>query len=164
MRSQVSQQYLYDIIYELQKAFWDERGMGGRYRLTTVGSDYLMRQVGHRLGPSWKENLKVALEALKSEGIIGSGSCVATAENVLKVGFKDCAHLGVDRRMTQDAGRVFACPCANFVMACIDRALGTTSELAEAKVLESCEPGSCEATILVFGASLPDTGEGGVVA
>lgn len=165
MRPQVPQQYLYEIIYEIQKAFWDERGMGGRYRLTTVGNDYLMRKVGDRLGSSWKENVKTAFEALKAEGIIQSGSCRATAENVLKVEFENCAHLEVDQKMMKNTGRVFTCPCANFVMACVDRALGTTSELAEAKAsVEGCSSGKCEATILVFGVSLPDVEEGGVVA
>ena len=28
-------------MYELQKAFWDERGKGARFRMTTVGRELL---------------------------------------------------------------------------------------------------------------------------
>ena len=34
--------YANSIIYDLQKAFWDERGRGARFRVTTVGRDYFL--------------------------------------------------------------------------------------------------------------------------
>ncbi len=34
--------YANSIVYDLQKALWDERGMGARFRVTTVGRDYFL--------------------------------------------------------------------------------------------------------------------------
>jgi hypothetical protein len=34
--------YVNSIVYDLQKAFWDERGRGARFRVTTVGREYFM--------------------------------------------------------------------------------------------------------------------------
>ena len=37
---QVSLSYVNNLVYELEKAFWDERGRGARFRMTTVGREY----------------------------------------------------------------------------------------------------------------------------
>ena len=36
----ISKDYANDMIFELEKAFWDERGKGARFRLTTLGRDF----------------------------------------------------------------------------------------------------------------------------
>jgi len=36
----ISLDYANDILFELEKAFWDERGKGARFRVTTVGRGY----------------------------------------------------------------------------------------------------------------------------
>jgi hypothetical protein len=36
----ISQEYANVLIFELEKAFWDERGKGARFRVTTVGREF----------------------------------------------------------------------------------------------------------------------------
>ena len=36
----VSLDYANSLVYELEKAFWDERGKGARFRTTTIGKKY----------------------------------------------------------------------------------------------------------------------------
>jgi hypothetical protein len=35
--------YVNGLMYELEKAFWDERGRGARFRMTTVGGNIIDR-------------------------------------------------------------------------------------------------------------------------
>ena len=37
----ISLDYANSLMYEMQKAFWDERGKGARFRMTTVGTRIL---------------------------------------------------------------------------------------------------------------------------
>ncbi|MCK7514052.1 MAG: hypothetical protein MZV70_65255 [Desulfobacterales bacterium] len=39
------------MIFELQKAFWDERGKGARFRLTTLGRDFSRPSAFPRFSP-----------------------------------------------------------------------------------------------------------------
>ncbi len=38
----LSLEYINSVLYDLEKAFWDERGRGARFRVTTVGRDYFL--------------------------------------------------------------------------------------------------------------------------
>ena len=38
--------YANSLIYELEKAFWDERGKGARFRVTKVGRQYFEDKSG----------------------------------------------------------------------------------------------------------------------
>ena len=40
----ISLDYANDLIFELEKAFWDERGKGARWRVTTVGRKYFKKR------------------------------------------------------------------------------------------------------------------------
>jgi hypothetical protein len=37
--------YVNNLMYELEKAFWDERGKGARFRTTTIGKQYYTDKV-----------------------------------------------------------------------------------------------------------------------
>jgi hypothetical protein len=37
--------YANDLVFELEKAFWDERGRGARFRVTTVGREFFNNKV-----------------------------------------------------------------------------------------------------------------------
>ena len=45
----ISQDYANDLIFELEKAFWDERGKGARFRVTTVGREFFKTKCLPRL-------------------------------------------------------------------------------------------------------------------
>ena len=38
----VSLDYVNSLVYDLEKAFWDERGKGARFRVTNVGRDFFV--------------------------------------------------------------------------------------------------------------------------
>jgi S-adenosylmethionine:diacylglycerol 3-amino-3-carboxypropyl transferase len=45
----ISKEYANDLIFEMEKAFWDERGKGARFRLTTVGREFFKTKCLSRL-------------------------------------------------------------------------------------------------------------------
>jgi hypothetical protein len=48
-RQGVSLEYVNSIVYDLEKAFWDERGKGARFRVTNVGRDYFLDKCRPRI-------------------------------------------------------------------------------------------------------------------
>ena len=70
----ISRDYANDIIFELEKAFWDERGKGARFRVTTVGSDFFRTKCLPGLQSVEIDGIVQAIErALQEEGIVEAG-------------------------------------------------------------------------------------------
>jgi hypothetical protein len=63
-------EYVNSLMYELEKAFWDERGRGARFRMTTVGREYYRDKVRPLIQSSDLDHiLQTVREVLRSEGI-----------------------------------------------------------------------------------------------
>ena len=98
---EVSLDYLNSVVYDLQKAFWDERGKGARFRTTTIGKQYFTDKVLPLLKSDEVEHILQTIdEVLQSEGIAAKVSYDAE-ERLLRVQVKGCIHRQVEERMLE---------------------------------------------------------------
>jgi hypothetical protein len=121
--------YANSLIYELEKAFWDERGKGARFRMTKVGYDIL-------------EKIQ---EVLEGEGIIAKVS-YSREDRLLKVSVKGCIHRQVEENMLAKGIEPFTCVPANLIVLAIEEKLDIPVELAEIKM----EEGACQLLLILF--------------
>jgi hypothetical protein len=138
--------YVNNLMYELEKAFWDERGKGARFRMTTVGRQYFT----DKLLPLLKSNeiehiLQTIDEILKTEGIAAKVSYEAE-DRLLRVQVQGCIHQQVEERMIAKEVEPFTCIPANLIALAIEEKLDVPVELAEIKVSE----GVCELLLVMF--------------
>ena len=71
----ISLDYTNSLMYELEKAFWDERGRGARFRMTTVGRGFFKEKVRPLLQSSDLEHiLQTIEEVLRQEGVVSQVS------------------------------------------------------------------------------------------
>lgn len=138
--------YVNNLIYELEKAFWDERGEGARFRTTTIGRQYF----NDKLLPLLKSDdveqiLRTIEEVLTGEGIVAKVS-YSLEERLLRVEVKGCIHLQVEERMLEKDIEPFTCVPANLIALAIEEKLDVPIELAEIKV----ENGVCNLMFAIF--------------
>ena len=138
--------YANSLIYELEKAFWDERGKGARFRMTKVGFQYFDEKVRPLLQSSEIEDIleKIA-GVLQNEGIIANVS-YSREERLLRVSVKGCIHRPVEERMLAKGVEPFTCVPANLIVLAIEEKLDIPVELAEIKV----EDGACQLLLVMF--------------
>jgi hypothetical protein len=138
--------YVNDLMYELEKAFWDERGKGARFRMTTIGQEYFDDKVLPILESDKIEKILPTIEnALKSDGIIATLS-FSQEDRLLRVQVGDCIHRQVEQRMIAKDIEPFTCVPANLIVLAIENKLDIPVELAEIKV----EEGVCQLLLVLF--------------
>jgi hypothetical protein len=138
--------YVNNLMYELEKAFWDERGKGARFRMTTVGRQYFTEKVLPLLKSNEVEHILQTIdEILKTEGIAAKVSYEAE-ERLLRVQIQGCIHRQVEERMMAKGVEPFTCVPANVIALAIEEKLDVPVELAEIKVSE----GVCELLLVMF--------------
>ena len=138
--------YVNNLMYELEKAFWDERGKGARFRTTTVGKQYYTDKVLPLLKSNEVEHILQTIdEVLQNEGIVAKVSYEAE-ERLLRVQVKSCIHREVEERMLAKGVEPFTCVPANLIVLAIEEKLDIPVELAEIKVAE----GVCELLLVMF--------------
>ena len=138
--------YVNDLMYELEKAFWDERGKGARFRLTTIGKQYFTSKVLPLLKSDEIEQIINTIdEVLKSEGIASKVS-YSREDRLLRVEVEGCIHLEVEKRMLEKDIEPFTCIPANLIALAIEEKLNVPIELAEIKV----ENGVCNLMFAIF--------------
>ena len=142
----ISRDYANDIIFELEKAFWDERGKGARFRLTTLGRDFFRTKCLPKIqSTEMADMVKVIESVLKENGII-KGMSVAIDGRLLRVRIEGCTHRPVEERMMTHETKPFACLPANMIVLAVDEKLNRPAELAEIKLSD----GACEVLIVLF--------------
>lgn len=138
--------YVNALMYELEKAFWDERGKGARFRMTTVGQEYFNKKVLPLLKSNKiKEILPAIKEVLKNEGIVADVS-YREEERLLRVQVEGCIHRQVEERMLDKEIEPFTCVPANLIALAIENKFDIPVELAEIKV----EEGACQLLLVLF--------------
>lgn len=141
-------EYANQVIFDVLKAFWDERGLGARFRLYNVGKEHFLGRprLSERdctdLGGAVAE---VARE-LAADGVAEGVSVERSEENVLTINVKRCIHRPVEDKLMGAGVSPFFCPCTNLVMALAEHALGVATEQACIEV----EGDECRATIVLF--------------
>jgi len=142
----ISQEYANDLIFELEKAFWDERGKGARFRVTTVGREFFRAECLPRLQSiEIDDMIRVVESALKDKGIVSQVSA-ARDGRLLRVRIEGCAHRVVEDRLVAQETMPFTCVPANLIVLAIEEKLDRPAELAEIKL----EDGACHVLIVLF--------------
>jgi hypothetical protein len=138
--------YVNSIVYDLEKAFWDERGKGARFRVTTVGRDYFMDKCLPRIKTPDVETIIGTIEQiLEKEGIVASISHEVDGR-LLRLKVQGCLHESVEQRLVAKGVEPFTCIPANLVVLAIEETLDRPVELAEIKV----EDGVCHLLLVLF--------------
>ena len=138
--------YANSLMYELEKAFWDERGKGARFRMMNVGQQYYQDNVKPRIQTDVVEDILEQVGCvLQEKGIVAELS-YHREERLLKVGVRGCIHRPVEERMLSKDVEPFTCIPANLVILAIEEKLDIPVELAEIKV----EEGTCKLILVLF--------------
>jgi len=138
--------YANDLMYDLEKALWDERGRGARFRVTTVGRDYFMDKCLPRIKTLDVETIIGTIEQiLEEEGIVASISHEVDGR-LLRLKVQGCLHERVEQRMVAKGIEPFTCIPANLVVLAIEEVLDRPVELAEIKI----EDGACHLLLVLF--------------
>jgi hypothetical protein len=138
--------YVNSIVYDLQKAFWDERGRGARFRVTTVGRDYFLDKCLPKIKTADVEMIvRTIEEILEEEGIVSSLSHEVDGR-LLRLKVQGCLHESVEQRMVAKEIEPFTCIPANLVVLAIEELLDRPVELAEIKI----EDGACHLLLVIF--------------
>jgi hypothetical protein len=142
----VTQEYANSIIYDLEKAFWDERGKGARFRVTTIGRDYLRDKCLPQIkSKSLKDIIETIGRILQGEGIAENVSHEKD-EQLLHLQVQGCLHQSVEKKMLDHGIEPFTCIPANILALAIEETLGYQVELSEIKI----EDGNCRMLLVVF--------------
>jgi hypothetical protein len=143
---EVSLDYVNSIVYDLQKAFWDERGKGARFRVTTVGQDYFMDKCLPRIKTRQVEPIVEIIEqVLGEEGIVADISHEMDGQ-LLRIKVRGCLHEKVEQKLVAKGVEPFTCIPANLVVLAIEETLDRPVELAEIKI----EDGACHVLLVLF--------------
>jgi hypothetical protein len=142
----ISRDYANDMIFELEKAFWDERGKGARFRLTTLGRDFFRTKCLPKIRSTEISDMVATIEGVLKENGIINGMSVEIDGRLLRVRIEDCTHRPVEDRMMAHETKPFACLPANMIVLAVDEKLNRPAELAEIKLVD----GACEVLIVLF--------------
>ena len=142
----ISQDYANNLMFDLQKSFWDERGLGARFRTVSVGREHFKSTVLPQITSNEIADFIRAIEkALKDEGIVASITCVEEGR-LLRVQVKGCMHRVVEDRLNKLGIPAFTCVPANLIAYAIEEKLNRPTELAEIKV----EADGCNMLLVTF--------------
>lgn len=145
-REMISRDYANDMIFELEKAFWDERGKGARFRLTTLGRDFFKTRCLPRLRSDEIADMITTIEEVLKENGIVEGLSVEIDGRLLRVRIEGCVHRPVEDRLAAMETKPVACMPANMISLAIGARLGRPSELAEIKLAD----GACQILVVLF--------------
>jgi hypothetical protein len=144
----MAQDYANNLVFELEKAFWDERGKGARFRVTTVGRQFFTEQCLPALQSSEIEEMIGTIEAkLREHGIVRQVS-VERDGRLLRVQVAGCVHRPVEDKLVAAGAKPFTCIPANLIVLAIEEKLDRPVELAEIKL----EDGACKVLLALFDA------------
>jgi hypothetical protein len=146
MKKNIPLDYANSLIYDLEKAFWDERGKGARFRTTNVGHAFFAEKCLPLIESSDLDHiLGVVGNVLQSEDI-ASEVVYDREERLLRVSVKDCVHRPVEDKMVALDIEPFTCVPANLIVLAIEETLDKPVELAEIKLDE----GACHLLLVIF--------------
>ena len=142
----ISQDYANTLMFELEKAIWDERGKGARFRLSTVGREFFKTTCLPRLQSTEIDDMVRTIEgALQEKGIVSRVSAERDGR-LLRVQVEGCAHRLVEDTLVAHETRPFTCVPANLIVLAIEEKLDRPAELAEIKLKD----GACHILIVLF--------------
>ncbi|TET33689.1 MAG: hypothetical protein E3J69_07375 [Anaerolineales bacterium] len=145
-KNTIPQDYANNLIYDLQKAFWDERGKGARFRTTTVGREYFLEKCLDLIQSSDVDHIiQTICEVIQDENIAVSAS-FSIDDRLLQIQVEGCIHLQVEKKLIEHGVEPFTCVPANLIVLAIEEKLDRPVELAEVKI----EDAVCNIQLVLF--------------
>ena len=142
----VSTEYANSIIFDLQKAFWDERGKGARFRVTNVGRAYFMDKCLAQIKSNALDEVAGTIgRILQEEGIVDQVEHEQEGQ-LLRLRVQGCMHHSVEMRMLEHGVEPFTCIPANLMALAIEDKLKRQVELSEVRIRN----GTCEVLLVAF--------------
>jgi hypothetical protein len=138
--------YANGLIFELEKAFWDERGRGARFRTTTVGQEYYRERCLPGIKPGELDAILGALKEILQRDGVAEDIAYNREERLVRVRVQGCVHRPVEDRLIAHGVEPFTCVPANLIALAIEDKLDRPVELAEIKV----EGDACQLLMVVF--------------
>lgn len=137
------EKFMENLVFEVQKEFWNERGRGARYRLTRVGVSFAKDKLGE--GIKDRERIKAWL---KESGFCGD---IDFEEDnyTLKMKIKGCCLKNIRDAFFNSKINPLSCPIANIFMYSMELNTGFAPELLPIEV----ENGDCKITLAKMGTS-----------
>lgn len=138
--------YANSLLFEMEKAFWDERGKGARFRMTTVGRSFYQEKCLPLLQSSEIDQILQTIEGVIEKAGIAAGVSYSQEERLLKIRVQGCLHRAVEDHMVAMGIEPFACMPANLIVLALEEKLDRPVELAEIKLVD----GACEILLVLF--------------
>ena len=139
--------YFQDIVSSLEKALYYERGRGGYFRATMVGTDFIDRvQIK---GKTSEEVIESCVNVLVENKMIKKAT--STKDNsgtFFTFEIEGCLHLPVEARLKEEGVPAFVCPPINMILYKIRELAGLAVEIADITV--SQEEGRCIVRVVIF--------------
>jgi hypothetical protein len=138
--------YSNGLMLELEKAFYDERGRGARFRTTTVGRQYFLEKILPRIRSGEIGAICQTVEqAIAEDGIAGQASH-REQDGMLRIRVEGCVHRPVEDALMAHGVEPFTCIPANLMVLALEEKLDRPVELAEIKLVD----GACELLLVLF--------------
>lgn len=142
----VSLDYANDLIYELERAFWDERGRGCRYRTTTVGRKFFADKCLPAIEATDPDSIvRTVADVLRKEGVVADVS-FTREDRLVRITFQGCIHQQVEKKMVENGIEPFTCIPSNLIVLAVEEKLNRPVELAQIKVEGDC----CRSLLILF--------------
>lgn len=138
--------YANSLIYDLEKAFWDERGRGARFRTTTVGHEYLVDKCLPLIKTTALDDILDTIAGVLQDINITEKVTFDKEDRLLRVRVEGCVHKQVEERLIDHGVEPFTCVPANLITLAIEEKLDRPVELAEVKL----EDGVCHLLLVIF--------------
>jgi hypothetical protein len=139
--------YFQDIVSALEKALYYERGRGGYFRATMVGTDFIDRE--QIRGETSEEVTGSCINALiKNKMIKKATSTKDNSGTFFTFEIDGCVHLPVEARLKEEGVPVFVCPPINMILYKIRELAGLAVEIADITV--SQEEARCTVRVVIF--------------
>lgn len=132
------------LFFESVKEFWNERGRGARYRLTTVGVAFFKEQLN--LNKSKRENIEEFKKYLLDNNYCKS---IKFNEDDFSITAKveDCCLKNIREKYQKNNMEILCCPLANMIMHIMELETKMSPELIPIEV----EDDTCKLTIAKVG-------------
>ena len=145
-KNTIPQDYANNLIYDLQKAFWDERGRGARFRTTTVGREYFLEKCLSLIQSEDLDHILQTINQVIQEEDIAEAVSYSIEDRLLRIRVEGCIHRQVEEKLIAHGVEPFTCVPANLIVLAIEEKLDRPVELAEVTL----EDGVCQILLVLF--------------
>ncbi|NSW91394.1 MAG: hypothetical protein HPY74_12110 [Firmicutes bacterium] len=111
------------LLFEVQKAFYDERGKGARYRLTTAGVSFFKDRIKEGM-----DDVEAIKGYLTEHGLVGGLEYTEDAVS-FSVRVNDCCLKEIRDYFSSANMQPLGCPIANVIMNALELKSGLSPEL-----------------------------------